>query len=56
MTEHDELAKLLYIEGCWCGECDYGNESFGDCKGCVHTCTLIANAVRNAGYAKATVA
>lgn len=50
--EVHELAAILYTEGCWCGECDYGNDSYGDCQGCVHTCTLIAKAVRRAGYEK----
>lgn len=41
----EEIAHILYEEGAWCGDCDYGHNGWEDCDDCKHTCHTIAEAV-----------
>lgn len=44
----DVLARLLYKEGCWCGDCEYAG--WDSCPECRQTCHIIARALAAAGF------
>ncbi|AOY72070.1 hypothetical protein ARZXY2_2540 [Arthrobacter sp. ZXY-2] len=52
MSARDDLAKVLYREGAYCGSCEYeGWETCADCRRC---CDGYATAILAEGYTKPT--
>jgi hypothetical protein len=44
----DVMAKILYAEGAWCGDCEY--EGWDKCGVCRRTCRGYAKALVRAGF------
>lgn len=42
-TEQDAIARALYIEGAWCGECEFAG--WDTCPACRRSCQGYASAV-----------
>lgn len=49
-TQRDELARIVNVEGAWCGECEF--EGWDSCAECRSSCRGFADAILAAGWTK----
>lgn len=49
-TQRDELARIVNVEGAWCGECEFAG--WDSCAECRRSCRGFADAILAAGYSK----